>query len=142
MGALRYLRWLFAFTGVAAFLLPLLILVSVRNKPQYGWDASAGDVLWLTVLFAPGPVALAWYGYKTTRRAERGVRGWPEPPVLGGAAIGALIVSALFLVDGVTDSTSGIVMAIPGTLLWSQLIGALAGAVITVVARRLLAGHG
>jgi hypothetical protein len=75
-------------------------------------------------------------------RAEHGVRGWPEPLVLGGAVIGALIVSALQLVDGVADPTSGIIMAIPGMLLAMQTIGALAGAMVTVVAQKLLAGSG
>ena len=99
-------------------------------------------MLWLTVLFAPGPAVLAWYGYRTIRKAEHGVRGWPEPPVLGGAAIGALIVSALYLVDGVTDPISGIIMAIPGMLLASQTVGALAGALITAVVQKLAAGRG
>jgi len=139
---LRYLRWLFAFTGGAAVLLPLLVLFNVWDAPQHGWNSSVGDALWLTVLFAPGPVVLAWYGYKTIRRAEHGLRGWPEPPVLGGAAIGALFVSALYLVDGVTDPTSGMIMAIPGMLLASQAAGALAGAVITAVAQWLRAGRG
>ena len=142
MRTLRYLRWLFAFTGGAAVLLPSLVLFGVPDMPQHGWGTSAGDVLWLTVLFAPGPAVLGWYGYKAASRAERGVRGWPEPPVLGGAAIGALIVSALYLVDGVTDPTSGIIMAIPGTLLASQGVGALAGAMITAVTRKLLTGRG
>ena len=142
MRTLRYFRWLFAFTGGSAVLLPLVVLFGVRDAPQHGWDTSAGDALWLTALFAPGPAVLAWYGYKTIRRAEHGIRGWPEPPVLGGAAIGALIVSALYLVDGVTDPTSGIIMAIPGTLLASQGVGALAGAMITAVTQKLLTGRG
>ena len=142
MRTYRYLRWLFTFTAGAAVLLPLLVLLSVPDTPQHGWSRSAGDVLWLTVLFAPGPAVLAWYGYRTIRKAEHGVRGWPEPPVLGGAAIGALIVSALYLVDGVTDPISGIIMAIPGMLLASQTVGALAGALITAVVQKLAAGRG
>jgi hypothetical protein len=59
--------------------------------------------------------------------------------VLGGAAVGAVIVSAVYLVDGVTDVTSGIIMSIPGVLLASQTVGALAGAVITAVARKWFA---
>ena len=94
---LRYLRWLFAFTGGAAVLLPLLVLFSVRDAPQHGWNTSAGDVLWLTALFAPGPAALP---------------------------------------------TGGMIMAIPGMLLASQAVGALAGAVITAVAQWLRAGRG
>ena len=142
MRTVRFLRWVFALTAGVAILLPLLVLFSVRDTPQYGWDTSAGDLLWLTALFAPGPAAVAWYGYKSTGRAEHGVRSWPEPPVLGGAAIGALIVSALCLVDGVTDPTSGIIVAIPGMLLTSQAVGALVGAVITALAQRLLAARG
>lgn len=142
MQTLRYLRWLFAFTVSAAVLLPSLVLLGVPNMPQRGWSTSTGDVLWLTALFAPGPAVLGWYGFKAISRAEHGVRGWPEPPVLGGAAIGAVIVSALYLVDGVTDPTSGIIMAIPGMLLASQAVGALAGALITAVAQKLIAGRG
>jgi hypothetical protein len=138
----RYLRWLFAFTVGAAVLLPSLVLFGVPDKPQHGWSTSAGDVLWLTALFAPGPAALGWYGCRAVSRAEHGVRGWPGPPVLGGAAIGAIVVSVSQLVDGVTDPTSGVIMAIPGMLLAMQTVGGLAGAVITAVAQKLLAGSG
>jgi hypothetical protein len=103
----RYLRWLFVFTGGAAVLLPSLVLFGVADNPQHGWSTNAGDVLWLTALFAPGPAVLGWYGYRAISRAEHGVRGWPEPLVLGGA-----------------------------------VIGALAGAMVTVVAQKLLAGSG
>ena len=142
MRTLRYLRWLFAITIGAAVLLPALVLFGVTDKPQHGWSTSAGDVFRLTMLFAPGLAVLGWYGYKATSRAEHGARGWPEPPILGGAAIGALIVSALQLVDGVTDPIGGIVMAIPGMLLAAQTVGALAGALITAVAQKLVAGRG
>jgi hypothetical protein len=138
----RYLRWLFVCTVGAAVLLPSLVLLGVPDAPQHGWSTSAGDVLWLTALFAPGPAVLGWYGNHAIKRAERGVQGWPAPPVLGGAAIGALILSTLQLVDGVTDPTSGIIMAIPGMLLAIQVVGALAGAVIAAVAQKLLAGSG
>ena len=138
----RYLRWLFAIIVGAAVLFPSLVLLGVPDTPQHGWSTSAGDVLWLTTLFAPGPAVLAWYGCRAINRAERGVPGWPAPPVIGGAAIGALIVSAFQLVDGVTDPTSGVIMAIPGMLLAIQTVGALAGAVITAVAQKLLAGSG
>ena len=139
---LRYLRWLFAFTVGAGVLFPSLALLGVPDTPQHGWSTSAGDVLWLTALFAPGPAVLGRYGNYAINRAERGVPGWPAPPVIGGAAIGALIASTFQLVDGVTDPTSGIIMAIPGMLLAIQTVGALAGAVITAVAQKLLAGSG
>jgi len=48
-------------------------------------------------------------------------------------------VSEVYLVDGVTDVTSRIIMAIPGVLLASQTVGALTGAVITAVARKWFA---
>ncbi len=98
MRTLRNLRLLFSFTVSAAVLLPSLVLYGVPDMPQHGWGTSAGDVLWLTVLFAPGPAVLGWCGYKATSKAEHGVRGWPEPPVVGGAEIdalaGALIAAA------------------------------------------------
>lgn len=98
-------------------------------------------MFWLTALFAPCPVLLAWYGFRAVSKAERGVRGWPEPPVLAGAAVGALVASALQLVDSISDPTSGIIIAIPGMLLALQTVGALAGAVTVAVAQKLLAGR-
>jgi hypothetical protein len=141
MRTVRCLRWLFVVTVAASILFPSLVRLGASNLPQHGWSKSAGDVLWLTALFAPCPALLAWYGYRAVSKAERGMRGWPEPPVLGGAAVGALIVSALQLVDSITDPTSGIIIAIPGMLLALQTVGALAGAVIAAVAQKLLSGH-
>lgn len=139
MRVLSLLRWLFILIACAAILFPSLVLLGASNLQQHGWSTNAGDVFWLTALFAPCPALLAWYGYRTVSKAERGVHGWPEPPVLGGAAAGALLVSALQLVDSISDPTSGIIIAIPGMLLALQTVGALAGAVIAAVVRRLLA---
>lgn len=141
MRTLWRLRWLFIVTAGTSILLPSLALLGASNLPQHGWGSSASDVFWLTALFAPCPALLAWYGYRAVKKAERGVRGWPEPPVLGGAAVGALIVSAPQLLDSIADPTSGIIIAIPGMLLALQTVGALAGAVIAAVAQKLLAGR-
>lgn len=135
------LKLLFTSTIAMAAFLPSLVLICATDKPQHGWNTSSGDMLWLTTIFAPGLVILGSLGHKAIRRVEQGIPVFPEPAVLGGAAIGALVVSGMLLVDGVTDPTSGIVMAIPGTLLASQVSGALAGAVITGLARRLSAGR-
>ena len=86
----RYLRWLFAIIVGAAVLFPSLVLLGVPDTPQHGWSTSAGDVLWLTTLFAPGPAVLGWYGNYAIDRAERGVPGWPAPPVIGGAVVTAV----------------------------------------------------
>lgn len=141
MSTLRCLRWLFVVTVGVSILFPSFVLLGASNLPQHGWSKSAGNVFWLTALFAPCPALLAWYGYRAVSKAERGIRGWPEPPVLGGAAVGALVVSTVQLVASITDPTSGIIIAIPGMLLALQTLGALAGALIVAVAQKLLAGR-
>jgi hypothetical protein len=89
--------------------------------------------------------SVSYAGFDSTLRSRSQGRIWPLIMLavncfLGGAAVGAVIVPAVYLVDGVKDPTSGMSMAIPVMLLASKSVGALAGAVSRLWPRSGLRG--